>query len=88
MKPKEGDIVRVTNPTDSLGDEHAPTEWKVIQVHDSLDESWDPYGEHAWSQGDHDKMVGKKGKWYVICETDNPGDGTCSFASYECKLVK
>jgi hypothetical protein len=83
MKPKEGDKVKVIDRLSSLGDESAPEIWIVIQAHDNLDESWDPFGESAWAQKDHDTETGQTGEWYVICKTGEWMDGTCSFASYE-----
>lgn len=79
---------------DSLGEAYNPDIWEVIQSHDDLTESWDPYGEHAWGQADHDREHGKTGEWYVICKPYAFGDTrvdlegeTCSFASYEVELV-
>ena len=87
-KPAVGDVIRLVNPERSTGD---PLQWYqlVIQTHDSLDENWDPYGESAWSQRDHDDEEGKTGDWYVIatpCDVNGAPTyegATCSFASYE-----
>jgi len=82
-KPKIGDKVRV-HPDSDLFPDFGDTELTVIAVHDSLEESWDPMGEHAWSQSDADRVAGKTGEWYVIVETPHPGE-SLSLGSYEVK---
>ncbi len=57
----------------------------VVQVHDSLAESWDPVGEAAWQQHDVNDIVGFKGHWYAICEDDNDDEWT--IASYEAAAI-
>lgn len=82
-KPSVGDNVTLISAEDSLGDQSFSGKATVLAVFDSLNESWDPWGESAWAQADHDAETGKTGEWYVICEMDE-GE-TVSFASYELK---
>ena len=80
QKPKEGDIL-VLHPDASDMDT-----WEkgvVIQVHDTLDESWDPYGEHAMAQRDIDTDNKQTGDWYaIVYHPSYPGE-TMSVGSYE-----
>lgn len=87
-KPVVGDILKVTD-LDTYADMLGPGYVKVVAVFDSLDESWDPYGEAAWGQKDVDSERGKTGEWYIIAYECNfkgeevaPGE-TWSLASYE-----
>jgi len=83
-KPQVGDVIKMKNPEESIGlsfTTHADV--RVIAVHDSLDENWDPFGESAWAQRDHDEATGQTGEWYVICELVGDPDGTFSLGSYE-----
>ena len=82
-KPKVGNLVRLADPYGSTGS-YWDT-YRVVSVFNSLDESWDPFGEHAWSQMDHNTETGKTGEWYVIVELFE-GE-TLSLASYECEVV-
>ena len=82
-KPKVGDKIRALETSD-LYEDWGDQELTVLMVFDSLDESWDPMGEHAWSQRDVDEETGKTGDWYVIVETQHSGE-TLSLGSYEVK---
>lgn len=88
-KPKVGDIIKIKDPEESLGEEaHINVNVRVLAVFDSLDENWDPWGESAWSQGDHDEITGKTAEWYIIVEMVDDPYGTMSLASYEVIEVK
>jgi hypothetical protein len=94
-KPKEGDILTVIDPAVSLGEyEHTVVRMRVIAVYDSLDinepgGNWDPWGELAWQQMDHDEEVGKTGEWYIAAERVDEAGNTLyegemySLGSYE-----
>ena len=64
-KPKKGDILEAKDPESSSGDPNAKY-FKVIQVHDTLVESWDPFGENAMAQWDHDIEMEQTGEWYAV----------------------
>jgi len=80
-KPNTGDILYIRRMEIN---EEMPSRVRVVYTHDSLAESWDPIGEHAWSMHDTNDAVGFKGRWYAIVE--NPEceeDGEWAIASYE-----
>ena len=90
-KPKEGDVVRVLDPEESFGYSPQSDYFLVFAAFDSLDESWDPWGESAWAQQDQDESTGKKGEWYIVgtsCDKDGKplqNGESCSLGSYEVK---
>jgi hypothetical protein len=96
-KPSEGDVITLKDKVKSLGEETVSDFFKVIMVRDHyyMDRpggNWDPFGECAMAQADHDTEVGETGEWYVICvPCERSGDeieddsSTVSFGSYEVK---
>jgi len=61
---------------------------RVLEVHDSLAESWDPVGEAAWQQHDTNDAAGFKGHWYaIVCGVVDPLDGDWSVGSYEVEKI-
>lgn len=84
-KPEVGN--QVTVHEDAL-DGCIPEVARVIAVFDSLDESWDPWGESAWAQMDVNAATGKTGEWYVIVQHLDEEGETWSLASYEIAEVR
>jgi len=85
-RPKEGDVLTLTEEASDLDS------WEtgiVIQVHDSFDESWDPYGEHCMSQRDWEAdYADGPGEWYaIIYHPAYPGE-TMAVGSYEVTEVR
>lgn len=86
-KPKPGDLLTPNRFMEST--QGMPAVVKVIVVHDTLGESWDPTGEAAWQQHDVNDMMGFKGRWYAICEDvriSHEGDEWV-LASYEVAAI-
>jgi hypothetical protein len=91
-RPEVDEILRVLDP-EALGLGQHSDAVQVIAVFGSLGEDWGIWGEHAWSQADHDTETGHIGDWYVIAvevrqnaegETEVVHEGeTFSLASYE-----
>jgi hypothetical protein len=81
-KPKPGDVLVIRRMEINA---ETPDRIRVVRVHDTLAESWDPVGECAWMQHDINDIAGFKGHWYAICEAD--GDEWYA-ASYEVAAIE
>jgi hypothetical protein len=84
-KPKEGDVLLLK----STDHDEFPTLLATVHcVFDNLAESWDPYGEHAWSQADVDEYSGQTGEWYAVVYNPKDEGETWSVASYEVESIE
>jgi len=84
-KPEEGDVLIIHDWAANGG--AIPRRVQVHCVFDSLAESWDPFGEHAWAQHDVNNDWGYRGHWYAIVYQPNDEGETWSVASYEVEEV-
>jgi hypothetical protein len=79
-KPEPGDVLYLRDMEINKG---ITRRVQVLWTHDSLAESWDPVGEHAWTQRDLNDAVGFKGRWYAIVSSLEDDGEDWSIASYE-----
>lgn len=79
-KPKVGDIVYLKLME---GTEGIPMMLRVEHIWDSLAESWDPIGEHAWKMRDRNEDIGWRGHWYALAVDPQNDADEWVVASYE-----
>jgi hypothetical protein len=82
VKPAEGDVLILKNIPEVQTSE---LDRRVVVhcVWDTLAESWDPFGEHAWTQHELNQQYGSRGHWYALVYVPGDEGETWSVASWE-----